>query len=242
MANIALIIAGGTGARMNQEIPKQFLSVNDKPVIVYTMEAFQKHPEIEGIVIACLDGWQEALKAYIRQFHISKVVEVVNGGKNGQDSIRNGVCAIAKRYASEDLILVHDAIRPMLSPEIISDNIAKCREYGNAITVIPCMEAMLRSEDEFESRESILRNSLFRAQTPQTIRVGDMVALHQEAVDKGITNSVATCTLLLELGKKVYFAKGSELNIKITTTDDITIFKALLATTDSCWMKPCEKG
>lgn len=237
MANIALIIAGGTGARMHQDIPKQFLSVNDKPIIVYTMEAFQRHSEIDGIVVACLEGWQEALKAYIKQFHISKAVEIVDGGESGQDSIRNGVFAIAQRYTPEDLILVHDAIRPMLSSDIISDNIAKCRKYGNAVTVIPCMEAMLKSEDEFESRESILRNSLFRAQTPQTIRVGDMVALHKEAIEKGITNSVATCTLLLELGRKVYFARGSELNIKITTTDDITIFKALLATEDSCWMK-----
>lgn len=238
MANIALIIAGGTGARMHQDIPKQFLSVNDKPVIVYTMEAFQNHPDIDAIYIACLNGWQEILKAYVKQFNIDKAMgRIVTGGKNGQDSIRNGVYAIAEEFEDNDLILVHDAIRPMLSADIISDNIVKCKKYGNAITVIPCMEAMLKSEDEFESEESILRNSLFRAQTPQTISVGDAVALHKEALAKGITNSVATCTLLLELGRKVYFAKGSELNIKLTTTDDITIFKALLSMQRSPWMK-----
>lgn len=237
MANIALIIAGGVGARMHQDIPKQFLSVNDKPVIIYTLEAFQNHPDIDAIYVACLSGWQEILKAYIKQFNITKAVTIIEGGKNGQDSIRNGVYSIAENYQENDLIMVHDAIRPMLSADIISENIVKCKKYGNAITVIPCMEAMLKSEDEIESTESILRNSLFRAQTPQTISVGEAVKLHKEALEKGITNSVATCTLLLELGRKVYFAKGSELNIKITTTDDITIFKALLSMQKSSWMK-----
>ena len=237
MANIALIIAGGVGTRMHQDIPKQFLSVNDKPVIIYTLEAFQNHPDIDAIYVACLSGWQEILKAYIKQFNITKAVTIIEGGKNGQDSIRNGVYAIAENYREEDLIMVHDAIRPMLSADIISENIVKCKKYGNAITVIPCMEAMLKSEDEIESSESILRNSLFRAQTPQTISVGEAVKLHKEALEKGITNSVATCTLLLELGRKVYFAKGSELNLKITTTDDITIFKALLSMQKSSWMK-----
>lgn len=237
MANIALIIAGGVGARTGQDIPKQFLSVNDKPIIIYTLECFEKHSEIDGIVISCLDGWQEMLRAYIKQFNISKVVDIIPGGENGQDSIRNGVYAIADKFSNDDLIMVHDAIRPMLPEEVISDNIAKCKRFGNAIAVIPCMEAMLRSDDELESEESILRNSLFRAQTPQAIRVGEMVNLHKEALKKGITNSVATCTLLLELGKKVYFSKGSELNIKITTVEDITIFKALLATQESPWMK-----
>ena len=135
------------------------------------------------------------------------------------------------------MILVHDAIRPMVSADIISDNIVKCRKYGNAITVIPCMEAMLKSENEHYSKESILRNSLFRAQTPQTLSVKDAISIHREALEKGITNSVATCTLLLELGYEVFFARGSELNIKITTTDDITIFKALLSMQKSTWLK-----
>lgn len=237
MANIALIIAGGTGARMHQDIPKQFLSVNDKPIIIYTMEAFQNHPDIDAIYIACLNGWQDVLWAYVKQFNIVKVKKILKGGKNGQDSIRNGVYAIAENFAGDDLILIHDAIRPMLSADIISDNIANCKRYGNAITVIPCMEAMLKSEDDHQSNESILRNSLFRAQTPQTLSVKEAVALHKEALNRGVTNSVATCTLLLELGKHVYFAKGSELNIKITTTDDITIFKALLSMRKSAWMK-----
>jgi len=237
MANVALIIAGGVGARMNQDIPKQFLSVNDKPVIVYTMECFQNHPDIDSIYVACLSGWTDILSAYAKQFNITKLKKIVEGGKNGQDSIRNGVYAISEDYNDDDLIMIHDAIRPMLSADIISDNIVKCKQYGNAITVIPCMEAMLKSNDEIESNESILRNSLFRAQTPQTISVGNAVRIHKKALEAGITNSVATCTLLLELGEKVYFAKGSELNLKITTTEDITIFKALLSVQNSPWLK-----
>lgn len=225
------------GERMHQNMPKQFLSVNDKPIIVYTMECFQNHPDIDAIYVACLKGWECILKAYAKQFDITKLEVVIEGGINGQASIRNGVYAIAEKYGIDDLILIHDAIRPMLSADIISDNIAKCKNFGNAITVIPCMEAMLKSEDELESRESILRNSLFRAQTPQTISVGNAVRIHREALKQGIVNSVATCTLLLELGEKVFFAKGSELNIKITTTDDITIFKALLSMQKSPWMK-----
>ena len=237
MANVALIIAGGMGERMHQDMPKQFLSVNDKPIIVYTMECFQNHPDIDAIYVSCLKGWECILKAYAKQFDITKLEEVIEGGINGQASIRNGVYAIAEKYGVDDLILIHDAIRPMLSADVISDNIAKCKNFGNAITVIPCMEAMLKSEDELESRESILRNSLFRAQTPQTISVGNAVRIHREALKQGIVNSVATCTLLLELGEKVFFAKGSELNIKITTTEDITIFKALLSMQKSPWMK-----
>ena len=237
MANLALIIAGGTGTRMHQDIPKQFLNVEDKPIIVYTLEAFQNHPEIDSIFVVCLDGWQGFLEAYAKQFNITKLEKIVNGGENGQASIYNGITAIADHYAKEDLILVHDAIRPMLSADIISDNIAICKKYGNAITVIPCMEAMLKSENQKSSNESILRDSLFRAQTPQTVSVGEAVKLHQEAKMRGITDSVATCTLLIELGRKTFFAAGSELNIKITKADDIELFKALLANKSSRWLK-----
>lgn len=144
MANIALIIAGGVGARMGQDIPKQFINVNDRPVIIYTLEAFQKHPEIDAIEVVCLDGWHDVLKAYAKQFGIAKLENIVSGGLNGQDSIRNGLLDIYKRYNSDDdVVLIHDAIRPMLLPEIITDNIKICREYGNAITVVPCTAAML---------------------------------------------------------------------------------------------------
>ncbi|MCD8022435.1 MAG: 2-C-methyl-D-erythritol 4-phosphate cytidylyltransferase [Lachnospiraceae bacterium] len=231
--NIALLIAGGSGARMHQSIPKQFINVNDRPVIIYTMEAFQRHPDIQAIEVVCLDGWHEILRAYAEQFHITKLVKIVSGGETGQASIRNGVFDLMQRYKEDDLVLIHDAIRPMVSQDIISDNIAKCRKYGSAVTVIPCMEEMLYSENAQSSRQPIPRDPLLRTQTPQTFPLGMLYRLHQEAIEKGITNSIATCTLMAELGYEVYFATGSEKNIKITTVDDLDIFKALLSSASS---------
>ena len=235
--NIALIIAGGVGARMNQDIPKQFINVYDKPVIVYTMEAFQNHPNIDAIEVVCLDGWHDILKAYAKQFGITKLENVVSGGKNGQDSIRNGLYDIHSRHSGEDdIVLVHDAIRPMLSADIISDNIRVCREKGNAITVIPCTAAMLKTLDGVSSTDQVPRDNLKITQTPQTFFVNDLVSAHKEALEKGITNSVASCTLYIELGRKLYLSIGSEKNLKLTTAEDIEIFKALLNAKKDYWM------
>lgn len=236
--NIALLIAGGKGVRMNQDIPKQFLNINDQPVIIYTLQAFQKHPEIDEIAVVCLEGWQEILWAYARQFNITKLKWVTVGGENGQESIRNGVFELEKHYSENDIILIHDAIRPNVSQEIISGCIAQCRVKGSAITVIPCAEAMLlREEDPNSSQEIISRDSLARTQTPQAFTLGKLGWAHREALRRGITNSVASCTLMIELGEKVYFCAGSEKNLKITTIEDIDIFKALLLAKRDAWLK-----
>ena len=237
LANIALIIAGGSGNRMHQDIPKQFITVNERPVIVYTLEAFEKHPEIDVIAVVCIVGWENVLWAYAKQFNIHKLKYVISGGKNGQDSIRNGVMELETHYAVDDLVLIHDAIRPMVSAEIISDNIRVARTYGNAITVIPCAEAMMQTEDGEVSVGSYPRERLKRTQTPQAFRIGDICDLHRRALAAGITNSVASCTLKIEMGEQVYFSAGSEKNIKLTTVEDIDIFKALLAAKRSDWLK-----
>lgn len=237
MSNIALIIAGGAGNRMHQDIPKQFLTVNEKPVIVYTLEAFQEHPEIDAIAVVCIEGWDQVLRAYARQFNITKLEYVVPGGKNGQDSIRNGIMELEKHYDPEDIVLIHDAIRPMVSAEIISDNIRVAREKGNAVTVIPCAEAMLQTDDGTVSVGSYPRDRLKRTQTPQAFHIGFICDLHRRALEAGITNSVASCTLMIEMGEQVYFSSGSEKNIKLTTVEDIDIFKALLAAKRSEWLK-----
>ena len=237
MSNIALIIAGGSGNRMHQDIPKQFITVNEKPVIVYTLEAFENHPEIDGIAVVCIKGWEQVLLAYAKQFNISKLKFIVPGGENGQDSIRNGVYELEKHFEHNDLVLIHDAIRPLVSAEIISDCIRVANEYGNATTVIPCAEAMLQTEDGIASMGSYPRDNLKRTQTPQAFRIGDICELHREALKAGITNSVASCTLMIEMGKQVYFSAGSEKNIKLTTVEDIDIFKALLAAKRSEWLK-----
>lgn len=226
--NIALIIAGGSGQRMKQEIPKQFLNVYDKPVIVYTLEAFQKHLDIDGIVVVCIEGWESILSAYARQFGITKLSDVVPGGRCGQESIKNGLLAIEKNYGPEDIVLVHDAIRPMISQEIISDCIATCKCNGSAIACIPCQEAMLETEDRICATGSYPRERLMRTQTPQAFPLGAFLEAHKEAEEKGITDSVASCTLMNALGKPLYFSAGSEKNLKLTTLDDLDLFKALL--------------
>ena len=237
VANVALLIAGGSGNRMHQDIPKQFITVNERPVIVYTLEAFENHPEIDAIAVVCIQGWEQVLWAYAKQFNITKLKYIVPGGKNGQDSIRNGVFELEKHFDKDDIVLIHDAIRPMVSAEIISDNIRVAREYGNAITVIPCAEAMMQTEDGVVSVGSYPRDRLKRTQTPQAFKIGDICDLHRRALEAGITNSVASCTLKIEMGEQVYFSAGSEKNIKLTTVDDIDIFKALLAAKRSEWLK-----
>lgn len=235
--NVALIIAGGVGARMHQNIPKQFINVEDKPVIVYTMQAFQNHPDIDEIYVVCVEGWHDILRAYANQFNISKLKKVVAGGATGQESIRNGVFSIAEDHDENDLVLIHDAIRPMLSTDIISDCIVTARKYGNAVVAIPCAEVMLMTEDGKTSQKNIDRDTLKRTQTPQAFTVKDLVTAHKKAMELGITNATASASMFADFGYTIHFSQGSEKNLKLTTTDDIDIFKALLHAKRSDWLK-----
>lgn len=234
----ALVIAGGKGIRTNQDIPKQFINIDNIPVLIYTLNAFQQHPEVDEILTVCIDGWHEILWAYARQFNISKLKCVVSGGNTGQESIRNGIMELKKHHSGEDIVLIHDGIRPNVSQEIISGCIAQCRLSGSAITVIPCTEAMLlRQEHGKRSKELINRDCLARTQTPQAFPLKKLLWAHEEAEKRGIQNSTATCTLMIELGEEVCFCAGSEKNVKITTTEDIEIFKALLYSRKEPWLK-----
>jgi len=228
MTNIALIIAGGVGARMKQSIPKQFMTVFDKPIIAYTMEKFQKHPSIDVISVVCLQGWENILESYAKQYNITKLKHIVPSGSVGQESIKNGITELEKHYKDDDIVLIHDAIRPNLSEDIISECIAVTKQKGCAIVVVPCQEAMLETQDKISSSSSYPRDNLKRTQTPQGFRLGTILNAHKKALELGITNSVASCTLMIETGEKVYFSNGSEKNIKLTTPEDIEIFKALL--------------
>lgn len=235
--NVALIIAGGVGARMHQNIPKQFITVDERPVIVYTLEAFQRHSDIDAIAVVCVEGWENVLQAYANQFNITKLKHIIPGGKNGQDSIRNGVLELEKHYSADDIVLIHDAIRPLVSQEIISDCIVKTKLHGCAISVIPCAEAMVITSDGDTSSECYPRDNLKRTQTPQGFSIGKICDLHRRALEAGITNSVASVTLMIEMGEKVYFSAGSEKNIKLTTVEDVDIFKALLHVKRADWFK-----
>lgn len=227
--NIVILTAAGVGSRMKQDIPKQFLTINDKPVIVYTMEVFQKHPDIDAIIVVCLKGWEGILEAYAKQFNITKLVAIVEGGNCGQESITNGVNKAREMFSENDIIIIHDGNRPLVSQDIISNSIAKCKEYGNSIAAIPCTEVIVTTKNNIEADELIDRNVVRRTQTPHTFYLGDLVKSLKEAKDKGIENSPAMCSLYLELGKKIFFSMGSEKNIKLTTVDDIDIFEAILA-------------
>lgn len=238
MKNIALIIAGGVGARTHQDIPKQFINVHDVPVIVWTLKAFQNHPEIDAIEVVCLEGWHEVLKAYCKQFGISKLDKIVNGGETGQDSIRNGLFDLAERYHDcDDIVLIHDSIRPMLSEEVISQNIRVCREKGNAITVIPCTSVMLKTEDSIVSTDQIPRDNLKITQTPQSFFINELVDVHKKAMKMEFPPAIASCALYVEMGMPVYLSAGSEKNIKITTSEDIEIFASLLESERPYWLK-----
>lgn len=228
MTNIGLIIAGGSGSRMRFAVPKQFMTVFDKPVIIYTLERFERHPSIDVIAVVCLDGWENILAGYAKQYNITKLKHIIPAGQVGQESIKNGIFELEKHYDGDTVILVHDGNRPMVSEDVISDCIAITKQRGNAITCIPCQEAMLETKDGIASNVSYPRENLKRTQTPHGFKLKDLIEAHKEAAKVGITNSVASCTLMIELGKQVFFSNGSEKNIKLTTPEDVEIFKALL--------------
>ena len=238
MANIALLIAGGSGNRMHQDIPKQFITVNERPVIVYTLEAFEKHPEIDAIAVVCIEGWDQVLWAYAKQFNISKLQWVVKGGETGQESILNGLNKLNEEYPDKDItVMVHDGNRPLITSEIISDSLATFAKWGSAVAVIPCTEVVFESEDGISSHVSTEREKLFRTQTPHTYRLEELLWAHKEAKEKNIKGTAASCMLMKELGRETYFSKGSEENLKITTLEDLKIFKALLHTRQEDWLK-----
>ena len=216
--NYALIIAGGSGNRMGQDIPKQFMHIDGAPIII---------------------GWETVLQSYANQFNISKLKWIFPGGNTGMESIHNGIYGLQEKGCDgKDLILIHDAVRPLLSQEVISSNIAVCKAYGYAITGIQCREAILQSPDGFTSRTSIPRDTLIRTQTPQTFRLKNIIAAHERAKELGIINSVASCTLIAEIGEnEMHIVPGSEKNIKITTVEDIEIVKALMHTSKESWLK-----
>lgn len=235
---VAILTAAGVGSRTGQDIPKQFIHIENKPLIVYTLEAFQNHPSIDEIIVVCLDGWHDILRAYAKQFNITKLSHVVSGGATGQESIRNGIMKAKENYSDDSIILVHDGNRGLVSNEVISDAISTYNEFGNAVAAIPCTEAVYESEDNgLTSTVEIPREKLYRTQTPHVWSLGKMIWAHEEAQKRNLTNMTATCSLMKELGEVIHFSKGNEKNMKITTVDDIDLFKAILHATRDNWIK-----
>ena len=241
MSTIAIIIAGGSGHRMGQDIPKQFINVYDKPVIIYTLEGFQRHPMVDAIEVVCLDGWHDVLWAYAHQFDISKLKWVVNGGKTGQESIRNGVYHLEGKASAGDIIIIHDGIRPLVDDTVLTDVIQKAKEFGNGVTSLPYNEQIfvVNPDDINTTKQYIPRETLRRVSTPQAYRFGRLDEAYHEAYEKeiGIYGSSYTNTMMVELGETLHFAAGSDKNIKLTTKDDLEMFKGYLKMDKDTWLK-----
>jgi len=237
--NIALIIAGGSGSRMGQDIPKQFINVYDKPVLIYTLEGFQNHPQIDSILVVCIDGWHDVVKAYAKQFQIDKLKWVVSGGKTGQESIRNGVFALEGICSDNDIIIIHDGIRPLVEKAVLTDVIVKCQQYGNGVTSMPYNEQIFIVDDEISTIQYIPRETLKRVATPQAYKYGKLLWAYKKAFAEGIGiyGSSYTNTMMVELGERLYFAAGSDKNIKLTTKDDLELFKSYLVSEKDKWIK-----
>lgn len=237
--NVAIIIAGGSGQRMGQDIPKQFINVYDKPVLIYTLESFQKHPQIDVIELVCIEGWHDVVWAYAKQFHLTKLKWIVSGGESCQESIRNGVYKLEGKCGQNDTIIIHDGIRPLVDSTILSDVIIKCEQYGNAVTSLPYNEQIFVVDDDISTVKYIPREKLRRVSTPQAYKFSKLNWAYHEAFEKkiGIYGSSYTNTMMVELGERLYFAAGSEKNIKLTTKDDLEMFKAYLKADKDNWLK-----
>lgn len=230
--NIAIIIAGGSGSRMGQSIPKQFITIHDKPVLIYTLEGFQRHPLVDAIEVVCIDGWQEVVWAYARQYGIDKLKWIVTGGKSGQESIRNGVFNLEGKCSNDDIIIIHDGIRPLVDEFVLTDVIEMASEKGNAVTSMPYNEQIfiVNENDPSTTRQYIPRETLRRVATPQAYRFDKLDWAYHKAFEKeiGIYGSSYTNTMMVELGETLHFAAGSDKNIKLTTQDDLELFKGYL--------------
>lgn len=227
---IALVLAGGSGERMHQNIPKQFIKVYGKPVLFYTLEGFEQHPQIDAIEVVCIDGWQDYVWSCAGQYHITKLKWVVPGGATAQESIRNGVYALEGKCGKDDIMIIHDGIRPMIDPAVLSDVISTCRQYGNAVSSMPYNEQIFLVNDEKSTVRYIPRETIRRVSTPQAYHFDMLNRAYHKAFAEGIGiyGSSYTNTMMVELGERLYFAAGSEKNIKLTTMEDVSLFKALL--------------
>lgn len=231
--NVAIVIAGGSGHRMGQDIPKQFINVYDKPVLVYTLMGFQQHPMIDAIEVVCIDGWEKIVWAYAKQFNIDKLRWIVKGGNTGQESIRNGVYNLEDKCSDNDTIIIHDGIRPLIEDSVLSDVILKAHKYGNAVTSMPYNEQIfvVSKDDNTTTTQYIPRETLRRVSTPQAYQFRLLDDKYHEAYEKGIGiyGSSYTNTMMVELGVRLHFAAGSDKNIKLTTKDDLEMFKGYLS-------------
>ncbi len=224
-----LIFAGGTGSRVSKsEIPKQFIEINDKPIIIHTLEYFNSNKEIDDITVVCLSDWIDKLNLFIDEYNITKVDSVIAGGKTGYESIDRGLNNLVSRYEGNDIVLICDGVRPVLSDELISDCIKYTRKFGNAVPVTRSIDSILISEDGKTVDNNLSREKVFITQAPQGYILKDIVFAHKEAEIKGIKDPISSADLMVQLKKKVYIFVGDRRNIKVTTDEDLEVVKLYL--------------
>ena len=224
--NYVIIIAGGVGNRLGAPVPKQFVEVLGKPVIAYTMEHFQNHPEVDAIELVCVDGYQEHLKAITEKYGITKLLKIVKGGSEYERSIMNGVKGLEGIAEQNDIVMIHWAASPFLSEEMITDNLRVCKEKGNAITA-SYSYLLYGSNDGDCSKKAINRESFMTLSAPQSFRYEVIIDLYKQVEEKNLFETVEerhTTVFMSELGIPLYFSKGCHTNIKITTKEDIDLF------------------
>lgn len=233
MKNHVIILAGGVGSRLGASIPKQFLSLNNLPIIVHTILNFQKCDLVEDITVVCIDGWLAYMKALVDEYNLTKVKWIIKGGNTGYESTRNGLFFLENKISLKDFVIIHDAARPILPVVAINEMIQVAKKYGNASLAIPCYETVLYTENQIFGEKQVDRNSIMRVQTPQTYHYDELLSLYKRSVEDGLSDFVYANTLMLHYGKKIYFSKGFINNIKITTGEDLTLCQTLLNFTDN---------
>lgn len=230
MKNIAIIFAGGSGARMGSGLPKQFIEVEGKPIIIHTLEIFEEHPMIDQIYIACKEDYIRTLEKMVKKNMITKVIRIVAGGATGQHSIYNGLRAAFDDNGPDNLVLIHDGVRPNVTEETISVNIMMAKEKGSAITCTKFFETPIVSKNGEIVDESPSRDSFYTAQAPQTFFLGDVMSAHKIIREENpdYEGIIDTCTLMRTVGKTVRLVEGNRGNIKVTTPEDLYMFRAML--------------
>lgn len=228
--NIAIIFAGGSGVRMGAGIPKQFLEINGKPIIVYMLQLFQYHDMIDKIYISVLDQFIPYMEDLIGEYHLKKVAAVLPGGETAQDSIYNALKTAERENPTDSVVLIHDGVRPFVSYEVIRDNILSVKQFGNGITCTPCFETILISQDGEEVGTVPYRKETFAAQAPQSFYLKDILEAHDavRATESRYENMVDACTIIRSQGKEAHMVMGNRGNIKVTTPEDVYIFRGLL--------------
>ena len=227
MANYVLVLAGGVGSRTEQSIPKQFISVNDNPIIIYTLEVFEKCQDIDGIIVTCLRGWQEPLKAYAKQYNITKFKDVIAGGVTRLDSLRIGCNKICEFAKDDDLIITHDGVRALVTEDLIEDSIRVARDHNLVVALQPAVDTMYITKDFCNIDDTTNRDVLACGHTPVTVKVGFYKEMFKKLDESGKDGGNCIATAALAINEKIYGSKSSSRNIKITTKEDIDIFKGL---------------